>query len=583
MKKLFIFKLIFVLCLATIWSSNSFSADACPALFFKSPFQTKSTFDSKGRIKIHLAPGALERLSGGILKNLIEKLSVKGALSGEFSPQTLNKEVVMGDSRLLKLLDAEFMRPLAKIFHSTELKDLLGQFDPRIKLGKSEFRIAISDLSLSPADDLVERLGLLKDFNHGSIVNVEIQLESLDAHASESHFDIVRDKVGRIGFKDLRVQSRGAISLSIPVFLGVHKSGLPDFQILAVDGLDPEQLSVQVKNLLLPKIQIKIDGETIEVSPPPQALENLQTSIIDAVTNPAVVAQVNAQIVDFLNHIVAKLIQSKFTAERGIRLALEIDPEMFPAKNSSRKKSEPIVMSVNLLPLSISSDHASLAVGIDMQTDAKTDKKVVAVQELGECPFACTQYDVAVALNRDLLQDIFNQAYKKNLIKNIATPQGGILVLESPQIEYASSKANDKKSAFIKLKLKLKPENMPSLSGALLKGDFSLSVNVLVQISPEKSGKAVKFEVIEVSADKLAIDETSLRTGARLFAAFVPKTLKMGMQDVALGILNQSLMSGDKSAMRFAIPSEIAELMGPLKVVGLNFDENQNLYLLLKQ
>lgn len=553
----------FIFCLIFFGLQSAFAGPACEAFFKERPISAQEAFKSNGRLKIHLAPGAVERLSDGFLRDLIQKLFPKNKISGEFEKQNFDKEVVLKDPRLVQLLESQFVKPLAKIFRSKELKELLDQFDPQIQIGKAQYRVVLKDLSLSSADDLAEKFGAQKDLSHGTIVNVQVQFESIDVQAAASHLDIVRAGVGRVGFSDMKVRATNPIALSIPIFLGVHKSGLPDFQVLGVDGFDPSQLSVQMKKMVLPKILLSIDGETIDLSPGNLDLNALQEDVLGALEMPGATEQITAHVVDFLNFSVAKIIRTKFTEKKGIQLDLDIET---PFRKS---------VSLHVLPISLDADHASLAVGIDM--DSKVAPKQRA-QELGVCPIACSQYDVAVAVNRDLLQDLADQAFKMKVLSGISTAQGTISLTEAPQIEYAKPQADGENAAFVKLKLKLRPDHLPTGAGFIVKGDAAISVNVTAKISPDKSGKSVRVEVLKIGADQMAVEEGKLKGAMHFLSSLTPKFVKMGVQDLVLKVLSQKLK---EKTMQFTLPDTLTELLGPLKIVGLHFDENQNLYLLL--
>lgn len=517
---------------------------------------------SASRLRIQTAPGAIERLSGPVLGTILNHLFPSGIISSKNKQLSLHsRHGALQSPALQQKLQSHFLGLIEDFLNSSPMKPSLEPFKAEFNAGPRQFKFKIGSFRLLTSEGSILSLGQQPDYQHGTIVRLEVQLDQLEA------------RVGALG-----LNSESSISLSLPVFFGVQPHGKPEFRVLPPSDLNPDASILGSSKLNFAIHDLKQPRSKNEN-------ESGQDRLLEILAQPEALETMSSQFIDFFNSSISKLIQDHFTGERGIELALLFNPRLLPPELSPQTfNGEPIPIQVNLWPLNVAPDIMNLAVSLNRSPGSKSTKGDGSTpREIGPCPFTCAPYDVAVAVNQELLQDFFDQAFRMKLLENIKSPHGLISIQEPPQIEFVSSSANRRATDTLKLKIHVNPKRINLVPVVLQSKSFSVKVEVTLRLIPGLSGQSVKVELVDVNPYQLVFDESAASKGLGRLARFVPDKIKTLVQEAAFDFMRQFLMTSSAAGqIQVAPPEALLELLGPVKLSSLGFDANQALHLFLK-
>lgn len=460
-------------------------------------------------------------------------------------------------------------RNLTQVFQSREFKTYLGGFNPHVHIGQLDFDVQLEQIRVLTS---FEKLQSIAEGRSGVWAEVEISLNHLNIQAQKMGVDLVAPGVGHTGVNHLAVSTQKPITVRVPFFLSLEGDSSPRVEILNLEGIQLTNLDVQFQDFILPKIEILIDGHKVDLIPKDSVWEKA----ITALKQQSLSKELAPQVLKYLNTAINQVLQTKADT---LNPSLNLSPVLSQISKAlgNTLNSNDLRLDINLSQLNTRSDN-SVLVGARVQP---TSKIKTSQEPNRRCEISCWPHDMAVAVNRELMQDMINALWEKGFFSNIPVSNSQLVSLvEPPQLVSQSTVEGHNKAQKLALDLQIRPQQT---RGMKLTGDnFNLKLRMEIMIEMTPDGDGVKFDVLGFKADKIAFRESDLAFPLRLAAAFTPDFLKPQFQNMLVDKINSVVTDGRlKQTVLIKDLGPLDEMVGPVRMKALSFDSYGNLFFLI--
>lgn len=431
---------------------------------------------------------------------------------------------------------------LDKFIHTPRGRDLLSGYHPSFHLGPSRANISVRDVSLQV---------------NGNQTEVSAVIDLLEVQNASSRVDLISKGVGGLSLPAVSAKSVSPITVRVPVSVNMSPEGKVGFQFHELPHVNLSNLSVEM------------DGAKI---PTEKVFEFLHET--------GVVSKVRTQLLDFLNTQVAQQLsrEAKHTAQVA-----------HPMTGAP-------LLKVEISPQSLTADSKGLTAGIRAKLNPGERVEARSIAKNFQCPIGgtngCPEYDGAVAVNQSLIQNLIGHLYESGAMSGLKAGDRTVSLVEPPTIQYLSSKGaesfakSDHAAAYVKVGLRVRPDHLSGLEGMVLNQNFSIRTEVSLKAAPSKDGKGIEVQVLGANVDKYAVNEAGLRGPARMLAklaSFAPSSVSDTVQNVVADAINSKLRNlASLPPIQLPLPKDASEHLGSVKIVGIQFDDQNNLYFLFK-
>jgi hypothetical protein len=561
------------------------------------PSQINPANTTAGRFRISAPPG-IGSIASRVVGHLVGLIFPNG-INHHIDGQTLTARSLQTENpELIEMLKKNAFGPILEIFNSKQVKSTLAQFAPEFGFENGSFRLEISEIRLTDtrADQL--SVGDRGRFDHGAMIEVEIKVSSLGASLNNARFSVTNNSSSEIRAKQIGFNARSEISLVMPLFLAVDSTGRPNFQILNVKGLAPNEFAFNVKDLSLPDVKIKIgNAPLLGLIPKTTITAEIPEALLTGLSHPEFVDHMSSQLVSFFNNTLANLIESRFTQERGIEFFLTPNQSVLGPRGGAPGRPQ-THLKVNLWPVSMNSKEATIAVNVEKTSENSHRSGQQKYQEIGPCPISCTSHAVALAINKPLIDQLLGRIHELGLLEKISIPQGTISIKEVPQVLTYKANGIDERSATLSLRLNVTPLSIQGLPENFTGGKSSVAVEVQLKATPDENGRKVKIQIISLKVIELNLSNKGGNASAIPTPAQKPNFLR-ALTIVAANKLAETAEAGAKAAFnkfiggavgKFAnhqiqvpLPEALTALLGPLRISGFGFDQSGAFHILLAE
>lgn len=437
---------------------------------------------------------------------------------------------------------------LEKFIHTPRGRDLLSGYHPSFHLGPSRANVSVRDVSLQVSSNQTE---------------VSAVIDLLEVQNASSRVDLISKGVGGLSLPAVSAKSVSPITVRVPVSVDVSSEGKVGFQFHELPHVDVSNLSVEM------------DGAKI---PTEKVFEFLHET--------GAVSKVRTQLLDFLNTQVAQQLSREAKHSAQVVHPLTGAP----------------LLKVEISPQSLTADSKGLTAGIrarinpEEKVEARSIAKSAGSSAKFHCPIGgangCPEYDGAIAVNQSLIQNLIGHLYESGAMSGLKAGDRTVSLVEPPKIQYLSSKGvesaetSDHAAAYVKVGLRVRPDHLSGLEGMVLNQNFSIRTEVSLKAAPSKDGKGIEVQVLGANVDKYAVNEAGLRGPARMLAklaSIAPSAVSDTVQNVVADAINSKLRNlASLPPVQLPLPKDASEHLGSVKIVGIQFDDQNNLYFLFK-
>jgi hypothetical protein len=514
-------------------------------------------FDNGSDVVLHIQPQGIAKLN----KILNQKLRTHfdNSNAHKLDLENLSTEV------------ADFLR-------RDLLKSYLSGFNPTIQLGSLEYQVSLEEVKVAASQKLAEKYGLQDQAKKGLILEVELGLQSAAVRSSGAQIDVVAPGVGRFGYDNLEIKSLGPIKIHIPVFLAMKEGSGFEVQVLSLDGFSVSEIGFELDGLKVPQVELVIDGQKTTLLQNAELFENFRHQTSDLLTHNDKVKALIPQVLRFLNQGFAQVL-TRLEKSQRLSHTLDLSPlieQMASFIGSEAQKSLNLLIEPRQLRMS---ENQGVILGAKLSLSSS--EKMETREGKQACEISCKPHDLAIAVNKDFMQETVNELWSKGFFNRmIVSPGRAVTLIEPPKIQaLTSSKSGNNQE--VKISFHARPETNSGLN-FFAKENFSVRLNATLSLSHSSDGKLLKIDLINVDTEGVIFNESDLKLPFRLAAKMTPGFVKEAIQSLILNQLS-SIMTDGRLSQNVPLSSlgTLTDLLGPLKMTGIGFDRFGHLNVLI--
>lgn len=439
-----------------------------------------------------------------------------------------------------------------------QVKDLLTKYLigfslephlPLLKIGPAGLKTQFKKFGIIVDEKTLKELGK----TDGAVLAIEMEIsEARFETTSITAEDRNNQFLGQVGINDVVIKAgtnKQPIRLRVPFYIRVKNQGVLEFEALKLNfDLKDTEIDVRYKNLLIPKVGVIINGKTFYLNN--TEVENyLQSQLPDLLLKAKDYLDefIEEQLPSFLNNLVRTQVQGQ------LEQIMELEPPNKQPGESDFKWGVLLKSIRQNQSLMISLDGFAE----DLQNPRSKPNPQAAARGTPQLQIEPIQnYDIALGVNRSLINRIIQLAYGRDKFSEIKTCSGNQLNLEAAPIldstKVLKSKNNLETFAKLKLVVRTKPDSV------FLKNEIILGFDLTIKLRPTKApGEGLEMIMESIDLNSVSMDDKYFSLLGRLFK----KKVRQGV--------NESLVEATKPCPGEAESKIEAELPLPPKINGI--------------
>jgi hypothetical protein len=400
----------------------------------------------------------------------------------------------------------------------------LSDHKPAIRIGASKYFAEFNRFALVTDQALMDKLGK-KD---GAVLAIELNVRNLNLETQYiKAWDLNNEFLGQVGLENLKINlgsKEKPVQLRLPFYVRINEMGLLEFEALQVDtNIKSVPSSIEDINkikLLTPSIALEINGKRYAIN----------TSEIDKVAKaqlPEVLAKLQNYLQDFATTQLPELLNKKVAeVAKGY---LEQTQSMVAPGASPDDTRPPLTWGLRLMGIN---QKTALNVNLGgfvadpLNVNSKPQPKDFSrgLPNLSAVPTSA--YDVALTVDRGLVNRILQLSYERKNFEKIALSDGSFLKLTAaPKLDYVAAPAGaaiNSQETFIKLRLSI--EQKPG--SFFLKDTIEIAFDLLAKLRPIKDKSGLQIVLHSIDLDSTEIDPKYLSWAGKMLAGKVRSEIK---------------------------------------------------------
>ncbi|MFP5520132.1 MAG: hypothetical protein ACLGGX_09530 [Bdellovibrionia bacterium] len=434
----------------------------------------------------------------------------------------------------------------------------LDNHRPAVEIGDSGYIAKFKKFGLLTDQALMDSLGK----REGAVLAVELEITKLKIDSSYvKAWDLNNEFLGQVGLEGVQIEAGSdeqPLKLRLPFYVRIDSQNRLEFTALKVEqNVDLAPVDLNYKNLIIPKVGVIINDKTYYLNN--EEVEKYLRSQL-----PTILLEVRKHIKQFAETQLPDLLNKK--AKEQLQGALEQVQDM-EAPGTEPGDRRP------MLKWGLILKQMDLKNSLNIQLDAYVEDPVNPRSTLvashaakGEVQFnsmPAQQYDIALSIDRALINRVMNLSFQRKNFENIKTCDGTQLrLVETPVMDYAAPPANapkNNKESYMKLKLAVEADP----GTMFLKDKVVVTFDLLTKLRQRAQKDGIELVMHSIDLDTVYLDPKYYSFLGSLFKnkvlAEVKKTLSQGTQ--SCGNNAESMIPGS--------------LPLPPEILGLKLDINK--------
>lgn len=413
-----------------------------------------------------------------------------------------------------------------------QVKDLLTKYLvgfslephlPVLKIGPAGLRTQFKKFGIIADEQTLRKLGK----SDGAVLAVELEISEAKF---DSPFITVEDQnnafLGQVGISNVQIKAgstKKPIRLRVPFFIRVNSSGVLEFEALKLESdLKEADIDIRYQSLLIPKVGVIINEKTYYLNNT-EVEKYLQSQLPEILLKAKdhLDVFIEEQLPAFLNNLVRTQLQGQ------LEQVMDLEP--------TNKQPGEVDFKWGVILKSIRHNH-NLIVNLDGYAEDPLNPKSrpAASANARSAPamgIEPTQnYDIALAVNRSLINRIIQLTFERHKFSEIKTCSGSHLKLEAAPVLDSTALLTSKKQleTFAKLKLvvRTKPDSI------FLKDEIVLGFDLIVKLrQSQKENGGLEMIMEKVDLASLTMDKSYYSVLGRLFKSKVKKGIEDSLSE----------------------------------------------------
>jgi hypothetical protein len=446
------------------------------------------------------------------LHNILGNLGYN-ADEGYFPKQTISADTPI-DLKELEQRNPEGM----KVYYT--VKDMLTKWlvgfsltshRPAVEIGDSGYTASFSRFALVTDEALMRQLGK----RDGAILAIDLEVTRLTIGTeSVRAWDMNNMPFAKVGFDEVSINAADAktpLKIRLPFYIRMTSKGTMEFEALEIqENLGTIPMSLKYKKVVVPQIALEVDGHRYELN-----TAQLATYLDDQL--PTILVELRKYLSEFAKKQLPEMLNQK--VKENLTGALEQIQDMSAPGQEPTDTRPPFKWGLKLTQFQLKN---SLNIGLAAYAEDPLNPNVSLIPStsarglpnLNHLP--SDRYDIAMTLDRGLINRILQLSFLRKNFEKIAQTDGSFLKLTAPpMIDYVKPPAPTSDSeTYLKMRISVEVEPHKPM---WLDDKIVLSFDMIAKMRKStKTSEGMEMAQQYIDAESLSMDSKYLTIAGKL-------------------------------------------------------------------
>lgn len=399
--------------------------------------------------------------------------------------------------------------------------------DPRpdVLMTGAGFRVSFARLALQVDREAMKRLGR----ESGAVFALEAEIDKLDVGGEAIAVrDLNNEFIGSVGMLSPVLSlapGSQSLKLRVPVYFDVNDRGETIVESLQMESnFSATDLQLSYGQLIVPDISVEINGHKFPLN------KNYLTQTFEQM-KPQLLNQMKQLIDTMAKESLPGMVNER--AKSSLSGALEQVSQIAPPGKPEGSHDPDFLWGLTLRKLGLGSQVLGLELNgyVEDPTNTKValDPKAGARGRVSLAGSDPTTYDLALTVNRGLINRILQLSYKRGYFNEVeAGPGKKLKLFAAPQIDaYQPTAGKDVAQPQLTIRVAI-AQPVSGLQSLAIKGEIRLYVDIVGRLVNVPGAKGLRVQLDSIDESSLVVSEDSLTLLGR---TILRSTVESGVKD----------------------------------------------------
>lgn len=404
----------------------------------------------------------------------------------------------------------------------------LKEIRPGVQITDTLYEAQFERFALLAEPELLRSLGKTT----GAVLAIEMAVKDLTLTADRVRaFDMNNRFLGEVGLDSLEVKvgsSSEKLKVRLPFYVSIDpRTGLLHFEALKLESnLDEISISMNYKNLVVPKIALEINGQRFVFNE-----EELQQEFESRL--PDILVEIRKKLSSFAQTELPAFLNDK--AREFLNGSLE-EVQFMDPPGAESPTTTPYVWGMRVSQIQ---QNPSLNIKLDSFVEDPLARHASLNPRLGSRgpvqfnQLPSTNYDIALSVDRGMINRVLDHSFRRRLFEKISMgadtdpktcrelpPKPGqqqkfLRLTQVPAIDYVQYQTTNPLPAdqsFLKIstRVQVPPGTVTGIKKAALNDNFEISIELIAKLRPAQTGKGLEILFYDINRNSIHLDERYL-------------------------------------------------------------------------
>jgi hypothetical protein len=410
----------------------------------------------------------------------------------------------------------------------------LKEIRPGIQITDTLYEAEFERFALLAEPEVLKSLGK----SSGAVLAIEMSVKDLTVKSDRVRaFDLNNRFLGEVGLDGLEVKvgaTQERLKLRLPFYVTINSEGQLHFEALKLESnLDEVSISMNYKNLIVPKIALEINGQRFVFNE-----DELQKEFESRL--PDILVELRKKLSEFGQKELPQFLNDK--AREFLNGSLE-EVQFMDPPGSESPDPNPFVWGMRVAQIN---QNPSLNIKLDsfvedplLQRHASLNPRLGSRGPVQFNQLPTTNYDIALSVDRGMINRVLEHSFRRRLFEKISMgaetdpktcrelprkpgqKEKFLRLTQVPAIDYVQYAAPAGLTAdqtFLKLntRVQVPPGTVTGIKKAALNDNFEISMELIAKLRPSLQGKGLDILFYDINRNSIHLDESYLTVLGKL-------------------------------------------------------------------
>ncbi len=394
-----------------------------------------------------------------------------------------------------------------------------------MKIGESGYSAQFSRFALVTDENVMQFLGK----KEGAVLAIELELKKLTlSTASILAWDLNNEFLGTAGLENVSItlgDETTPLKIRLPFYVHMNAAHSMEFEALEIDNnLNQTAIDIHYQKLIVPTFAVEVNGKKFY-------LNNQELDKILAREANALIDKVRTNLDEFTRKSLPDILNKK--AKEYFNGTLEQVQDMSPPGKEISDNRPDFKWGLRLDRIDL---NTSLIVDVNAYVEDTLNlqssplRSAEAHSEVLFNLLATDQYDVAMSIDRSLINRVMQLSFERKNFEKIESEGTLLRLVAPPTIDFANPLPGvtlTPQETFVKLHVSI--ENQPH--SIFLKKDIILNFDIIAKLAQVKGKEGLQLILLKIDANSMTMNPHFLSVSGKLLNSVLKNKVYEGIRN----------------------------------------------------